>query len=481
MRRLASIAVLLLVLSVWPRQTSRSTFSEQRARPNFIFIYADDLGYGDLGSYGHPTLKTPNLDQLAAEGSLFTQFYLSHNSCSPTRASFITGQYPSRYRIFRPLGDFNSNAKLGVPNWLDLAAPSLPRALQEAGYRTAMFGKWHLGGGSGSQTTDYEKMDAMKEGPRPRPQSPAYINDPDAPPVTAYGFDIARTAWGNSPTWYNAQPYPEPHQVYPYNDKGWVTWSSRAIVDSAIEFLSDQSSNHKDQRFLMNVWLSDPHRPLKPTAEMRKPYQSIPEPFQSYYASVTFMDQELGRLLRQLKLLGLEKDTLVIFSSDNGPVAGLGGSAGGLRGWKFYLYEGGIRVPFIVRWPGHIPAGRRDTTSVLNIVDLAPTLCSLAGTSMPKGYQPDGVDITAALMGRPFKRTKPMFWHAPVSKAYSPILAVRDGPWKLLADPDGSRLELYNLVKDPKESRNVATQHPKVSKKLKKMVSDWYETIPHAN
>ena len=479
MRSLAWLTLFLVALSGMPLRLAALAERHQLTRPNFIFIYADDLGYGDLACYGHPIVKTPNLDQLADGGTLFTQFYDSHSVCSPTRASFITGQYPSRHRIFRPLADFRTNAKWSVPDWLDVHAPSLPRALQKAGYRTAMFGKWHLGGGSGSQTTAYDEMDQMQEGPKPRQKKPAYINHPDAPPVIAYGFDVARTAWGNSPTWYNAKPHSEPHQVYPYNDKGWVTWSSKAIADTAIEFLDGHTRNHKYQPFLMNVWLNDPHRPLEPTAEMRDPYRSVPEPAQTYYAMITFMDQQIGRLLASLKSLGLEQNTLVIFSSDNGAVDGQGGSNGSLRGWKWSLYEGGIRVPFIVRWPGHVPAGKTNREAVLNIVDLASTFSRLAGASMPRGYEADGVDISDALLGRPFKRSKPMMWHHPLAGSFSPELAIREGQWKLLMDPDGKRLEVYNLAEDHSESDNLAHDHPEVTTRLRNTLLNWYRTIPH--
>ena len=476
MRPLAYSVLLLLACARMPLTSVGALVQKNRpVRPNFIFIYADDLGYGDLGCYGHPIVKTPNLDQLAQQGTLFTQYYDSHSVCSPTRASFITGHYPSRHRIFRHLADIDSNARDGMPNWLDVRAPSLPRALQKAGYRTAMFGKWHLGGGSGSPFSAVVELNSMEEGPKKL----ANTYHPDAPPVTAYGFDVARTVHGNSPTWYNAQPHPEPHQVHYYNDKGWRTWSSKAIADAAIEFLEDNSKSLKHQPFLMNAWLTDPHTPMEPTAEMRQPYQAAPEPAQTHYAMITFMDQQMGRLLKRLKELGLEKNTLVIFSSDNGAPEGRGGSNGSLRGWKWSLYEGGIRVPFIVRWPGRVPAGKTNTEAVLNIVDLASTFCRLAGASMPKGYEADGVDFSAALLGRRFKRNKPMMWHHPLAGPYSQELAVRDGQWKLLMNPDGRNLEVYNLAEDLSESNNVAAKHPEVTARLRNALINWYRTIPH--
>jgi len=348
-----------------------------------------------------------------------------------------------------------------MPNWLDVKAPSMPRALHEAGYRTAHFGKWHLGGGSGSTR-----------------RGKVVINHPDAPPVTAYGFDVARSDFGNGPTWRHAVPVNKPHNVYPYDDKEWLTWSSRAICDAAIEFLEDHHRKNKDQPFLLHVWLKDPHTPMLPTAEMRAPYADVPEPAQTHYAMTTFADSQIGRVLKKLDALGLRDNTLVLFSSDNGAAENRGGSNGPLRDWKWYLYEGGIREPLIVRWPGHVPSGRVDTTSVLNICDLTPTFCRLAGASMPKNYQSDGVDVSDAISGKPFQRSKPMMWHHPTAGGRSPSLAIRDGDWKLLMNPDGRRLQLYNLATDVGEKNNVAEANPEQVKRLKTQLGDWYRSLP---
>lgn len=445
-------------------------------RPNILFIFADDLGYRDLAGYGHPFSRTPSLDRLAQEGTRFTQFYVPNSTCSPARAAFITGQFPSRHRIIRPLVNIESNARAGMPNWLDVQAPSLPRALQQAGYRTAMIGKWHLGGGSGSQLSSLVKLDPMEEGPK----RPAFPDRSNAPPVTAYGFEVARTVAGNSATWYNADPYPKSHQVHYWNDEGWRTWSSRAIVDAAVDFLEDHTQKYQNRPFFMNVWLTDPHVPMEPTAEMRQPYQSVPEPYQSYHAMITFMDEQIGRLLKRLKELDLEKSTLVIFSSDNGAVEAPGASNGSLRGWKWSLYEGEIRVPFVVRWPGHVPPGKTNSEAVVDLVDLAPTFCRLAGASMPSDYEPDGLDASDALFGRPFQRQQPMTWHLPIRTPETPELGVRQGPWKLLMDRAGNRVELYNLDEDPGEAKNIAGGHPETVTQLRSTLLGWVRSLPYS-
>lgn len=440
-----------------------TTLADAPPQPNILFLYADDLGYGDLHCYGHPRAVTPRLDRLAAEGTRYTQFYVSHCVCSPTRASAITGQFPSRHRIFAHLAQLEANTTRNMPHWLDVAAPSYPRALQKAGYRTAHFGKWHLGGGSG----------AYRDGK-------LYINHPDAPPVSAYGFDVVRATFGNSPTWRAAEPVDAPHEIYPYKDEPWFTWSSRAISDSTIEFLADHAQRPEPQPFLAHVWFKDVHTPMTPTPEMRAGFEDLPEPMQTHLAMLRFLDSQIGRILDRLDELGLAENTLVLFSSDNGAADKRGGSNGTLRGWKWNLYEGGIRVPLIVRWPGHVPVGRVDETSVLNICDFAPTFCRLAGASMEAGDGSggDGVDMTDALLGKPFFRSRPMYWHHPTASGRSPQLAIRDGDWKLLINPDGSEAALYDLASDVGEQTNLAASQSEVVNRLRSRVFAWYETLP---
>lgn len=430
-------------------------------RPNIVFFYADDLGYGDLACYGSPIAQTPVLDQLAREGTRFTRFYVSHCVCSPTRCSAITGHFPARHGIYGHIADFEANDRRQMPHWLDVAAPSFPRALQQAGYRTAMIGKWHLGGGSGRTRAGSDKI---------------VINHPDAPPVAKYGFDHVRITYGNGPTWKNAEPWPEPHEIYPYSDPGWTVWSSHAVADEAIRFLTNHASvsaaaGGPKQPFYANVWFKDVHIPLEPTPEMRAPFSKLEGKAQTHYAMVRYLDSQIGRVLDKLDELGLRENTLVLFSSDNGAAKDRGGSNAPLRGWKHSLYEGGIREPFIVRWPGRVPAGKVDADSALNIVDLVPTLAALTNAEMPKGYKPDGEHIGAALRGQPFKRTKPQFWHYP---AASPSLAVQIGNWKLMTDPDGKTEALYDLAADIGETNNLVAKNPGTVADLKRELFAWY-------
>ncbi len=431
-------------------------FAEQLGRrPNFIFILADDLGWGDLHCYGHRQIKTPNLDRLAAQGTLFTQFYVNSAVCSPSRAAFMTGHFPARHKIHGHFARPEQNASRGMPNFLDPGVTTITKLLHDAGYATAHFGKWHLGSGEG------------------------------APEPSAYGIDAYRALNANGPTW-------EEQRTDPY----FRAKSTALIVDEAIKFIEA----NRDRPFYVNVWTLVPHAILHPTEEQMKPYRHLAPggrklPYkgamQIYYASVTDLDKEIGRLVRKLDELGLAENTVVFFSSDNGPEDihvrnashSAVGSAGPFRGRKRSLYEGGIRMPFIVRWPGHIPAGRVDSTSVLTAVDFLPTVCHLAGIEVPAGLNPDGEDVSDILLGKSRPRTKPIMWEWRFSIAgdvfhRSPMLAIREGPWKLLMNPDGSRVELYNIPRDPTELNNVAEKHPDIVKRLSEKLLAWQKTLP---
>ena len=422
-------------------------------RPNLIFILADDLGWSDLGCYGHTQLKTPNLDRLAGQGTLFTQFYVNGSVCSPSRCAFMTGQYPARHKIHGHYAEHRVNEARGMNDWLDPKVPNIAALLQKEGYATAHFGKWHLGHG------------------------------PGAPPPTAYGFDEARTVNANGPTW------DEP-------DLTFRAKSSAAIVDQTIRFITA----HKDQPFYVNAWMLIPHAPLNPPEEQMKPYDFLSPvgknfPFKSaaqiFFGSVTDMDKHIGRLLQALDDLGLADNTLVLFSSDNGPedihISNAGhsgvGSAGPFRGRKRSLYEGGIRVPGIIRWPGKVPAGKIDGTSVVAGVDWLPTVCKLAGVAIPAVHKLDGEDVSDIFLGHSRARVTPLMWEwrfrifgEPFHQ--SPMLAIREGDWKLLLNPNRSRVELYEMKKDLTQLKNAAEHHPDVVSRLSERVLAWQNELP---
>ncbi len=315
----------------------------------------------------------------------FTQYYAASPICSPSRCGLITGQYPARWRITSYLQTKAGNKGCEQADYLDPQAPSLPRALQRAGYKTAHFGKWHLGGG----------------------------RDVEQPPkFAAYGYDE------HAGTWESPEPHPDITAAnWIWSDKDKVKrWERTAFfVDRTLDFLK----RHQDSPCFVNVWLDDPHTPWVPNAEAGKG-ASTPE---NLKAVLVENDRQIGRLLDGLKDLGLDKNTLVIFTSDNGPLPTLKGDRlRGLRGSKLSLYEGGIRVPFLARWPGVIPAGRKDETTVIAAVDLFPTFCRLAGAELPKDMKPDGEDRSVALLGQPIKgRAAPLFGNTGGTTSSSPI------------------------------------------------------------
>jgi N-acetylgalactosamine-6-sulfatase len=429
--------------------------ADRNVRPNVVFIFADDLGWGDLGCYGNQEVRTPNLDQLAAEGSLFTQFYVNGSVCSPSRTAFLTGHYPARHKVHGHFASDQQNQDRGMPNWLDTSATNVTRLLKEAGYATAHFGKWHLGSGKG------------------------------APSPKEYGIDDFVTAGGNRFTsgtrWAHSDPYFRAH-------------STDSIVDEAIRFMKE----NRDKPFYINAWTLLTHATLHPTDEQLELYKrfapsSVPYKAakQIYLASVTALDSAVGRLIKSLDELGLSENTLVIFSSDNGPedinIRNAGhsgvGSAGPFRGRKRSLYEGGLRMPFIVRWSNRVPAGLINSTSVLTAVDFLPTVCQLAGVRLPSGYRPDGEDISDILLGDQRARSRAIMWewrfrvHGHVLHR-SPQLSIREGKWKLLMNPDKSRIELYDIPRDPSELQNLVEAQPQVVEFMSQRLLAWQKTLP---
>lgn len=427
-------------------------------RPNIVFIYADDLGWGDVSCHGaEDWIRTPRIDRLAAEGADFAQFNVLSPVCSPSRIAAMTGRFPARYGVNNV---FNSQV-LGpkknstMPDWLDPEAPTLSRALKTAGYRTLHFGKWHMG-------ADQTKA-------------------PDAPPMSAYGIEESKVYHGPGP--------------------------GINLHDIGIEAAQAIGRLKGGQPFFMNVWLHESHTMHIPSQESLDAFKHLDPRRQVYAAVLREADLNVGRILDALKQAGLEQDTLVIFSSDNGPAgrpvsasdraaspadgnAQKGfdvfysvGSTGGLRGRKGNLYEGGVRVPFIVRWPARIPAGLKDERTVLSAVDLLPTLCAAAGVKLPADQQGDGENLLPALLGSPVERSKPLFWkHYHVNKGDDmwAAWAMREGRWKLLIDANGERSALYDLSTDRAEAKEVGATHPEIVSRLKQSLLEWTKSLPTA-
>ncbi|AQQ70370.1 Arylsulfatase [Limihaloglobus sulfuriphilus] len=424
-----------------------TAYTQTETRPNIIFILADDLGWGDLGCYGNPRIKTPNLDKLAAKGTRLTQFYTCGSVCSPTRVSVLTGNFPARHAIHGHFASTDQNKQRGMPDSLDPAVQTLPRLLKSAGYITGHIGKWHIG-----------------------------IED-----ASEYGFNEAKTTNGGGS---DAYAMPDGYQAFRNN-------STETFTDDAVDFIN----RHKSSPFFLNLWYLDPHATLEPSDELLKEYEHlrVSEKFtgaqQIYYSIVTNLDRQVGRLLSVLEEQGLSDNTIVIFSSDNGPEDiyisnashSAAGSQGPFRGRKRSLYEGGIRVPFIIRWPGKIGAGEVDDTTVMTTADLLPSLCRTAGVG---NYRPvDGEDLSHVFKGKEVKREKPIFWEYRFPDySYhinrSPLMAMRRGNWKLLANPDGSRIELYDIKTDPMELDNLAEEKPELTETLFTRLLKWHKSLP---
>ncbi len=420
-------------------------------KPNVLFILADDMGWGDLSCYGNPGMKTPHLDKLASEGTLFTQFYVNGSVCSPTRSAFMTGMFPARNRMHGHLATEELNQRRAMPNFLDPAVPNVASTLKAAGYRTAHFGKWHLGFYTGAKLPD------------------------------AYGFDEQKSVASNDSRFQEMAA-------------GFRAKSSAWIVDNALEFIR---KGDRSQPFYVQCWMLLPHAPLSPTPEQLAPFRNqqpgpdVPWPGarQIYNASLRDLDTQIGRLLAELEKDGLAGNTLVVFSSDNGPEDihivnashAAYGSPGPFRGRKRSLYEGGVRVPGIFRWPGRIPAGRVESEAVVAAVDLLPTVARWAGAPAPKGI--DGEDVGDILTGKSRPRRTPLHWEwrfnvAGYAVNRSPMLSIRDGKWKLLLNPDGSRTELYDIPADPMEQNNLAAANPAITARLRGRALAWQKTLP---
>ena len=428
--------------------------SEKVEKPNIIFLFVDDMGWGDLSCYGNDRIKTPALDKLASEGTLFTQFYVAASVCSPSRTAIMTGQYPARNSVFGHFATTKKNIERGMPDQLDPELTMLTDLLKREGYVTGHFGKWHLGSGNEISPEDY-------------------------------GIDFYRTE----------------HYSNFRNKEAIDIWSPQARPNSTKEILEDTMEfidGNKGEPFYANVWFSDVHATLNPSKEQLENIRGFKAKNikhegieRIYYASLLEMDRQIGLFVDKLDQMGLSSNTLIILSSDNGPedyqisnsAHSGAGSSGPFRGRKRSIYEGGIRVPFIIRMPETVPAGKVNTTSVVNGVDFMPSIAKLASASIPESVKLDGEDMSDVWLGSNRERTQPLFWEWRY-KVFGhvlnkpPRLAVRHGDWKLLMNPDSSRIELYNVFKDPSELHNMVDIEPKILGSLVEKLLLWNADLP---
>ncbi len=438
---------------------SEPTAAKPVARqPNMLFILVDDMGYGDLSITGNRRVATPNIDALARDGMLMTQFYDAAPICSPSRAGLMTGQFPARNRFVTFISDRKRNSQFGQADWLDPKLPNLARTLKQAGYATAHIGKWHLGGGR---------------------------DVGDAPLPTAYGFDESYVQFeGLGPRVLSSDIANNLARQSAALGQGPIDWLPRAqttgrYVDRVLDFVGRKRA----APWFAQLWLDDVHTPWQPDAAQVAAVKGNGRDAREdkFLAVLVAMDAEIGRLVAGLRASGELDDTLIVFTSDNGPTIGADtpGSAGPYRGRKASLYEGGIRQPLIVRWPGQVRPGSRDARSVVQAVDLYPTLASIAGAPRPTGV--DGIDVSAAWRGRVLTKRPDLYTHIarpPAERSFGPHYSIRSGPWKLLMDADGSAVELYDIARDPQEKHDRTATAPQVAARLKAKLSVWIGRLP---
>jgi arylsulfatase A len=404
-----------------------SAGAEERAQPNFLVILCDDLGWGDLAGYGHPHVNTPHLDRLAAEGIRFTSAYSAAPVCSPARVGLLTGRSPNRAGVF----DWIPSAQPGVSTaqarhlvHMRNEEVTLPQVLRTAGYATALAGKWHCN---------------------------AVFNHPSQPQPHDAGFDH----------WFATQNNAGPSHENPVNfvrngePVGPLEgFSCQLVADEAIGWLDRHAAGAPGRPFFLYVAFHEPHEPVASPRDLVDRYRGVArsEEEAQYFANVANMDVAVGRLLASLERLGYANDTLVFFTSDNGPetlnryrgARRSYGTPGPLRGMKLWTTEAGVRVPGILRWPARVKAGQVLDEPV-SALDLLPTLASLAGAALPSGLVLDGTDFRPLLEGGALERPQPLFW-----VYYNAIneqrVALRDGPWKLLARLEGGGLPRYENI-----------------------------------
>jgi arylsulfatase A len=440
--------------------------SEARAaeRPNFLVILCDDLGYGDLGCYGHPQIKTPHLDKLASEGIRFTDCYASAPVCSASRAGLMTGRTPSRVGVY----DWIPNRH---PMHLVKEEVTIAKSLKDAGYSTCHVGKWHLNG---------------------------HFNSPEQPQPGDHGFDH----------WMSTQNNAAPNHANPTNFVRNGTpvgptegYSCQLVADEAIRWLTELKD--KSKPFFLFVCFHEPHEQIASPAELTASYKEAKSPEQAeYFANVTNMDRAVGKLLAKLDESKQAERTLVFFTSDNGPETlnryknanRSHGSAGPLRGMKLHLYEGGIRVPGILRYPARVQQPTVSSEAICGL-DILPTFCELAGVMTPDNRAIDGTSFAAIFDNQAVARANPLYWHY-FRSIGEPKAAMRVGDYAILGKWDGPALgpggsvhagdceaiktakltgyELYNLKDDPAQAKDLALAEPEKLAELTELLVTKY-------
>ncbi len=434
---------------------------EQERPPNIVFLMADDLGYGDTGFNGNKVIRTPHLDTMAEDGIRFSRFYSIGPVCAPTRASCLTGRHYMRFGLM----DVNVGK-------LPEQEITLARVCKARGYATGHFGKWHLG--------------TMSRTESPRHKDPAK----DFAPPWERDYDDAFATEISVPTWDPASGEHKKHDAPYWHNGRKVTENlegddSRVIMDRAIPFI--QKAVAADQPFMTTIWFHAPHSPVVAGPDYLKMYEGYAEGRQHYYGCITAMDEQVGRLRAELKRLGVDRNTLLWFCSDNGPEGGgrpkpeydayhgaFYGETGGLRGRKRSLYNGGVCVPTVAVWPGTIAKGQ--TLQVpCSTLDYLPTVCELVGGGHPEDRPIDGENLLPLLLGKVGVRRS----HIPfASNIRTTRAALIKGDYKLLTKLSSAKTDdaLYHLQDDPAEANNLIEDHGELAQSMKSELQRWVES-----
>ena len=412
------------------------TAAPKKQQPNFVVFLTDDMGWGDSGTFGHPLIKTPNLDKLAAEGMKFTQCYSACGVCSPSRSAILTGRTPYRNGVWRHLSG-NHEAHLRE------SEITYPELLKGIGYQTCHVGKTHL-------------------------NAKPHFNNPKFPQIADHGFD--HTFYTHN----NASPSHENPDNFFRNGEavGEIKgYSAQIVAGEATRWLAEKRDPKKP--FSMSVWLHEPHSPIATDPKFSSIYGDHKNA--KYMGNITQLDHALGQIMEALEKAGETENTLIIFTSDNGPVPRYGGTAGGLRGNKRSSHEGGIRVPGVIRWPSHIKPGTTSDTPIIG-TDIFATVLDIVGIPVPTDRTIDGVSLLPVFEGKPLERKIPLYWRTHVSQADNRS-ALRIGDWKIVSNDEMTKFQLFEIQKDWKEENDLATKMPEKLEEMKKALFQVWQGI----
>ncbi|SNZ01528.1 Arylsulfatase A [Flagellimonas pacifica] len=466
------ILPLIIVIGMFAckQPTPKSIFQ----KPNIILIMTDDQGWYDVGFNGNSKIKTPCLDSLAANGIILDRFYSASAVCSPTRASLITGRNSLRMDI--PYANTGHLKEEEI---------TIPEILQKEGYVTGHFGKWHLGtltkqvpdanrGGKAEFTDDYSIPSEHGYDEYFSTESKVPTYDPMILPSVFEEGESKRYGWRSienqeSTKAYGTAYWNGENQKVSKNLKGD---DSRIIMDRVIPFIDDSYKANKP--FFTTIWFHTPHLPVVSDSIHRGHYSNLDLPEQIYYGTLTAMDEQIGRLWKKLKENELDKNTIIFFCSDNGPEFKTPGSAGVFRGQKRSLYEGGVRVPAFVVWKDHLKGGmRKDFPAVTS--DYMPTILDILDIEYPDNRPIDGTSILDALVDNETEREKP------IGFICEPHISWVTQQYKLIGDLENGNYELYDILNDKSEKKNIAEQNQELTNQLIQDLSNWKASVENSN